>query len=251
MKAIGSGRNGWQVSQHTASLIRPERPEAILRLKASPQDVVLDLNRAAIIVVDMQNDFCTPGGWLAGIGVDVTPLRRPVDTLNRLLPELRQRDVPVIWLNWGNRPDRLNLSPSILHVYDQTGDGGGIGEPLPVNGSRVLQQGGWGAAMVEELDIDESDIRVDKYRMSGFWDSPLDSILRNLRVDTVLFAGVNLDQCVMATLQDAVNCGYDAVLLADACATTSPSYCIEATYYNVKQCYGFVADAGTLIDALP
>jgi nicotinamidase-related amidase len=69
-------------------------------------------------------------------------------------------------------------------------------------------------------------------------------------VDTILFAGVNVDQCVMATLQDSVCLGYDGILLEDCCATTSPAYCIEATLYNVKQCYGFVAASSVLLEAI-
>jgi len=86
--------------------------------------------------------------------------------------------------------------------------------------------------------------------MSGFWDTPLDSILRNLRVDTLLFAGVNVDQCVLCTLQDANFLGYDCVLLSDCSATTSPQFCTEATLYNVKQCFGFVATGQAVAAAL-
>jgi nicotinamidase-related amidase len=86
--------------------------------------------------------------------------------------------------------------------------------------------------------------------MSGFWDGPLDSILRNLGVTTLLFAGVNLDQCVMCTLQDANFLGYDCVLVEDCAATTSPQFCTDATLYNVKQCFGFVARSADIINAI-
>ncbi|WP_258168145.1 cysteine hydrolase family protein [Paenibacillus sp. AR247] len=125
----------------------------------------------------------------------------------------------------------------------------GIGSPLPDTGSKVLEQGSWGAALIDRMVPEPGDIRVDKYRISGFWDTPLDSILRNLDVKTLLFAGVNLDQCVMHTLQDAVCLGYDAILLEDCCATSSPAYCTEAALYNIKQCYGFVAGSEDLLQA--
>ena len=86
--------------------------------------------------------------------------------------------------------------------------------------------------------------------MSGFPDTPLDSILRNLRVDTLLFGGVNMDQCVLCTLQDANFLGYDCLLVEDCCATTSPDFCREATLYNVRQCFGFVTDSGKILKAL-
>ncbi|HEY3886310.1 MAG TPA: cysteine hydrolase family protein, partial [Vicinamibacterales bacterium] len=69
---------------------------------ATPQEVTLDLARSALIVVDMQNDFCHPDGWLAHIGVDVTPARRPIEPLRAVIPVLRRNEVPIVWLNWGN-----------------------------------------------------------------------------------------------------------------------------------------------------
>ncbi|MEI7024288.1 cysteine hydrolase family protein [Paenibacillus sp. y28] len=247
MKPIGNGRNGWTVSQTSADLRRPFAEARPVTIDAAPQRVTMDLQRTAILVIDMQNDFCSEGGWLDHIGADYKTLQSPVEPLNKLLPVLRSAKVPVVWVNWGNRPDRSNLSPSVLHVYNMDGESTGIGKPLPGSGSKVLEKDSWSAAIIDDLKPEPQDIRVDKYRMSGFWDTPLDSILRNLRVDTLLFTGVNLDQCVMATLQDAVNLGYDAILLQDCSVTNSPSFCTEATLYNVKQCYGFVAHSGQLI----
>lgn len=86
--------------------------------------------------------------------------------------------------------------------------------------------------------------------MSGFWDTPLDSLLRNLGKTTLLFAEVNIDQCVMATLQDANFLGYDCILLADCSATTSPDFCTQATVDNVNQCFGFVSDSAAIAAAL-
>ena len=103
---------------------------------------------------------------------------------------------------------------------------------------------------MEELEQLPQDIRVDKYRMSGFWDTPLDSILRNLGRTTLFFASVNADQCVMTTLQDANFLGYDCVLVKDCTGTTSPKYCWQATLYNVKQCFGFVTDSDPILNSL-
>jgi ureidoacrylate peracid hydrolase len=86
--------------------------------------------------------------------------------------------------------------------------------------------------------------------MSGFWDTMLDSTLRALRIDHVLFAGVNVDQCVLATLIDASCAGYDCLLVAGATATTSPPFCAEATFYNVRQCFGFVVDCADVVTAI-
>jgi len=221
-----------------------------VQLGALPQRLTLDLERTAIVVIDMQNDFCTPGGWLASIGVDVSGAAAAAAHLSALLPPLRAAGVPVVWVNWGNRPDLANLPPGVRHVYDAAGTGGGIGDRAGRSES-VLTAGSWGAAIVDVLVPASGDLHVDKYRMSGFVDTPLDSVLRNRRIDTILFAGVNADQCVLSTLVDAANLGYDVIFVEGASATTSPSYCYDATVYNVRQCFGFTTTPGELIAALP
>jgi nicotinamidase-related amidase len=251
LRPLGSSvRNRWSVSETRADLVRQPLPPRPLTIHTDSKQVTLDLAHTAIIIVDMQNDFCHPDGWLGHLGVDVAPARVPIALLQRLLPLLREHDVPVIWLNWGNRPDRLNLSPALLHVYKPSGEGVGLGDKLPGSGAKVLERGSWSAAIVDELKVDPSDVQVAKYRMSGFQDTELDSILRNLGLTTLLFAGVNADQCVMCTLQDANFRGYDCLLLEDCAATTSPDYCLAATIYNVRQCFGFVAKSTAIVAGL-
>lgn len=250
LRTLGIPPNAWKVNEAIADITRPSLAPKIITLKTTTKTLHLDLAKTAILVIDMQNDFCHPDGWLAHIGVDVTPARTPINPLKTLLPELRNVSVPVIWLNWGNRPDLLNIGAGLRHVYNSTGDGVGLGDPLPSNGATVLMAKSWAAAVVDELEQLPQDICVDKYRMSGFWDTPLDSILRNLGRTTLFFAGVNADQCVMATLQDANFLGYDCVLVQDCTATTSPEYCWQATIYNVKQCFGFVTDSQAILTTL-
>jgi ureidoacrylate peracid hydrolase len=243
-------RVAWHVDGDCCDLRRGgSRRQPGWRLDADPQSLVVDPLRSALVVVDMQNDFCHADGWLASIGVDVEPARRPIEPLARLLPAWRRSEAPVVWCNWGNRSDRANLSPGLLHVYNRDGRGRGIGDVLPGAGP-VLEAGSWGAALVDELRPEPGDIRVDKYRMSGFWDTQLDSILRNLDLTTLFFAGVNVDQCVFLTLADAACIGYDCVLLSDCSASTSPEFCQEATIYNVRQCFGFTATSQALMGAM-
>lgn len=250
LRTLGVPPNAWAVNEAIADLTRPALSPKPITLATQTKTLRLDLAKAAILVIDMQNDFCHPEGWLAHIGVDVTPAREPIQPLNTLLPELRAAKVPVIWVNWGNRPDLLNISPALLHVYNPTGEGVGLGAHLPNRGAKVLTLGSWAAAIVDELEQNPDDIFVDKYRMSGFWDTPLDSILRNLGKTTLFFGGVNIDQCVMATLQDANFLGYDCILVRDCAATTSPEYCLKATLYNVNQCFGFVTDSQIISEAI-
>ncbi|TVP58606.1 MAG: cysteine hydrolase [Nodularia sp. (in: Bacteria)] len=250
LRRLGVEPNAWTVNQAIADITRPPKTPQTVILPTETKTLHLDLAKTAIVIIDMQNDFCHPDGWLAHIGVDVTPARQPIAPLNSLLRELRAVDVPVIWLNWGNRPDLLNISAGLLHVYNPTGEGVGLGDPLPSNGAKVLMAGSWAAAVVDGLQQLPEDICVDKYRMSGFWDTPLDSILRNLGRTTLLFGGVNADQCVMSTLCDANFLGYDCILVKDCTATTSPEYCWLATLYNVKQCFGFVTDSEAILKVL-
>lgn len=250
LKILGIPPNAWRVNEAIADITRPPIESQIITLATETKTLRLDLAKAAVLVIDMQNDFCHQDGWLAHIGVDITPARNPISPLKSLLPILRQVGVPVIWLNWGNRPDLMNISANVHHVYNPSGLGIGVGDPLPSNGAKVLMAGSWAAAVVEELEQLPQDICVDKYRMSGFWDTPLDGILRNLGRTTLFFTGVNADQCVMATLQDANFLGYDCVLVQDCTGTTSPEYCLQATLYNIKQCFGFVSHSQAILDAI-
>jgi nicotinamidase-related amidase len=242
--------NRWMVSEKEVDMTRaPARPVRRVHVQAEPQDVTIDANRSAVIIVDMQNDFCAKGGYLDYRGVDYTKDRKPIAPLQQLVPILRDRQVPVVWLNWGVRPDLLNVSPSLLHAHTQDGLGAGLGEKIP-GGAEILLKGSWGAQIVDEINPGMQDIHVTKYRFSGFWDTELDTILRNLGVSTLFFAGVNADQCVMTTLQDAMFLGYDVLMLEDCVATTSPDYCMQATVYNVKLLFGFTTTSSALIEGL-
>src|SRR5215207_7707139 len=111
-RAMGSARhNQWRVGKSSVSLLRAPVEPKRLAIDAEPQNLVLDLARSAFVVVDMQNDFCSKGGFLDYRGVDITPDRRPIGPIARLAPELRALGVPIVWLNWGVRPDLLNASP--------------------------------------------------------------------------------------------------------------------------------------------
>jgi nicotinamidase-related amidase len=245
-----SANNVWHANAEVVDMAPPTPSPRRVKIACEPQSVIVDLRRTALIVIDMQNDFCTMGGWVDEIGGDPSPNRAPIAPLISVLPELREAGVPVVWVNWGNRPDLANMPPNQIHLYRPTGEGTGLGDPLASNGAPVLQKDSWAAAVVDELTPHEGDICVDKYRISGFWDTPLDSILRNLSVNTLLFAGVNTDQCVLHSLTDANFLGYGCVLLQDCCATTSPAFCTEATIWNVKKCFGFVSDSQRLLSAL-
>ena len=240
----------WAANATTIDMSKASPAPKPVTIAATRQSVTADLRRTAMIVIDMQNDFCTAGGWVDHIGGDYRPDRKPIKPLQRLLPALRRAGVPVIWVNWGNRPDLANMPPNQIHLYKRDGTGVGLGEPLPGTGARVLEKDSWAAAVVDELAQEKGDVKVDKHRISGFWDTPLDSILRNLGTRTILFSGVNTDQCVLHSLTDANFLGYGCLLVEDCCATSSPDYCRQATLFNVEQCFGFVTDSRRVLAAL-
>ena len=168
LKPIGPNpRNRWHANGEHADLTREAPTPRPVTIAAEPKAVRLDLMCSACIVIDMQNDFLHEDGWLAGIGVDVRPARACIEPLTRLLPALRSAGVPVIWVNWGNRPDLANISPALMHVYDGNAEGKGLGAPLGPRQAPVLTKGSWSASIVDELLPEATDLQVEKYRMSG------------------------------------------------------------------------------------
>ena len=184
------------------------------------------------------------------VGVDIEASRQAIEPLNALLPALREAGVTVLWVNWGNRPDRANLPPWIFHAGRPTGDGFGYGDTMPNGKGPILERGSWGAAVVEELAIEPGDVLVHKYRFSGFHDNELDSVLRNGAITTLLFTGTNTDVCVLATLMDASFHVYDCILVEDACSTSSPVAGTETVTRLVRDLYGFTTTSADIVNAL-
>ncbi len=238
--------NAWRLDAAGISLIRQPAPARPLLIETDTGPLEIDLARSLLIVIDMQNDFCHPQGWFAQKGASMRATRRPIPTLKKLLPAWRQAGAPVLWLNWGIRSDRLNLPPTVHFKGKRSADGVGYGEHSPLDHGRSVVQGEWGAQVIADLPVEPNDVCVNKHRLSGFWDTELDSVLRANGITTLLFTGVNTDRCVFSTLQDAAFLGYDCILLADACSTSSPAYVSRAIHFLVEQCHGFVATAAAL-----
>ena len=162
-----AAQNTWMLGDAGLSLVRrPLRPRPV-RIDAEPQGVEIDLARSALVVVDMQNDFCHPLGWFGQKGIDVRPMRRPIEMIARLLPAWREAGARVVWLNWGVRPDRLNLSPLVQFKGKRTAAGVGYAERSAQDRGLSLVPGEWGAQVVDELAVAAADITVFKHRQSG------------------------------------------------------------------------------------
>lgn len=226
-------RNVWSMIADRVDQTRRHEHRPVT-LTCGERKLTMDLAATALVVIDMQNAFCHPDNT----GHDGST-REPIARLQTLMPDLRRVDVPIVWVNWGNRADCLNPAPMVCFPFR---DG--------LDGESFIVKDGFDATIVDDLNVGNDDVMVDKCQMSGFWDTQLDSILRNLYVTTLLFAGVNLDQCVFTILMDASFLGYDCILLEDCAATSSPEFCTQTILWNVCRCFSFVSDSGAVLSAL-
>ncbi len=231
------------------SFARPVSPPRLVSFDAEPQRAEIDLSRTALLVVDMQNDFLHPDGWFPRLGFDPAPLAKVIPKLTELTGAARGAGVQVIWLNWGVRPDRAELSAPILNKMSAGGTRPVYADPSVPGRGRILVTGDWGAQLVDELKAEPSDLIIHKHRLSGFHDNELDSVLRNRGIDTLLFSGTNTDRCVFSTLCDASFLGYGCLMVTDACATGSPAYVTDAIHYLVRLLYGVTLRSDDLMDA--
>ncbi|MEP0521060.1 MAG: isochorismatase family cysteine hydrolase [Hyphomicrobiales bacterium] len=239
----------WHAADGRTSLIRRSRPTKSILLDANPGAIEVDLASSALLIVDMQNDFLEQEGWFAkDREQDVEPLKSVLDSINTLSATFREHQAPVIHLNWGVRADTANLPANTLDKANACGTQIGYGDKSQ-NG-RVLVDGDWGSRSIDAIDVANTDFQVSKHRLSGFRDNELDQMLRRLGVTTLFFTGVNIDRCVFATLMDGCFQGYDAILVEDACQTTSPTYVRDAILYLVRLLYGFTVEATHILEAV-
>ena len=237
---LAASADRWYLHEEYVHLSPHHREGELLRWEAELKPIVDNPNRCALVVVDMQNDFCSPGGWTDASGLDYERCREAIPGIRRAIATARELGMWVIWVYWHNRSDLRNLGAPTLHSFKHDPEQAGIGEPL--EHGKVLIGGEWGAEMVDGLKelMSEDDIHVEKVRMSGFYGTHLDQVLRTQGISTLFLTGVNTDQCVTTTMEDAYFRDYNAILLEDATSTSSPDYCKKAVVFNAKQCWGFV-----------
>jgi len=235
-----------------ADLTRPRRTPRPVRISARPDPVRVDMTRAALLVIDMQNDFIAPEGWFEAMrGIDCADLRGVIAPINRLARAFRAAGAPVVHVNTGLRADLANLPANALGRSTDLGRRPGFGAPRDAARGPVMLAGHWGAESHPGIERAASDLTVLKHRYSGFRDNELDQLLRRLDVATLFLAGVNLDRCVFATLIDGAFQGYDPILVTDACATPSPEATRSAILDLVELLYGFTTTLEAVLAALP
>jgi len=163
--------------------------------------------RTAVVVIDPQNDFLHSDGWYAQSNVDISHMRRVIEPTKKLLEAARAQDVPIIWTRHGFRNEH---------------DAGAFFKLRPFLKEGGLRQGTWGYQLYEDLGAREEDWYVEKSRLSAFFNTSLETILRGLKADTVLMAGVLTNQCVAATSKDASFRDFKPVMVEDCIGTTLP-----------------------------
>lgn len=163
--------------------------------------------RTAIVVVDMQNDYCHPDGVFFRAGLRLVGLDDLVDNVNALTAAARRARAPVVW---------------VTMVWDDAEDLGLLRARSPFLAAEGLRRGTWGAELVSGLTVGADDHRVEKKRFSAFFESDLDRVLRADRVDTLVVAGVRTDFCVESTVRDAFFRDYDVVVVRDTVAGYLP-----------------------------
>jgi ureidoacrylate peracid hydrolase len=163
--------------------------------------------RTALVVIDDQNDFLHPDGWYARSGIDISHMRRVIEPTKELVAEARRRAVPVIWTRHGFRGEH---------------DAGVLFHLRPILRHGGLRLDTWGWELLDELEPREDDWYVEKTRLSAFFQTRLELVLRGLDAQTVLFAGVLTNQCVAATTKDACFRDFLPIVVEECTGTTLP-----------------------------
>jgi len=175
---------------------------------------LVDPAHAALIVVDMQRDFCIPGGAFDRIGIDISMYPPMVTRLARLIEGARAAGVLVIYLQMTTLPGRAIESPAQIRFNRRLHIGSNSGEPL-----RYTEDGTIGQQMIDEVAPAPRDLVVKKYRSSGFWGTNLDMLLRSNGIASVIVTGCTTEGCVESTARDALFNDYYVVVPSDCVAS--------------------------------
>jgi nicotinamidase-related amidase len=195
---------------------------------------MIDPASSILIVVDMQNYFINPiyRDHAAGIAA--------VEPTIKAIERCRKEGIQVAWLNWGiTDKDLKTMAPAIQRGFSKT---------LGWHFKRT-----WNADLYEPMkaSVQPGDLFFDKTRMSGLWstEEPLHEYLRASGKQTLLFAGVNTDQCVFGTVSDAYSYGWDCILLSDCTGTMTGRGAQELAEYQISTNMGFVTSSSALCEA--
>jgi len=180
-----------------------------------PISGVIDPARTAVLVIDMQADFCAPGGYMDRMEFDTTPLRAPIEPIQRVLAAARAAEVTVIHTRQGYRADHAD-HPQYKKARNRY-HGAALGADGP---SLVRGTPGW--EIIKELAPAPGEPIVDKRANGAFHGTDLADLLMTRDIRHLAFCGNTIDVCVHTTLRDANDRGFECLLLSDCCGCVDP-----------------------------
>ena len=216
-------------------------------IEAEPHAIAIDLDRAALLIIDMQRDFLEPGGFGAALGNDVSLLAAAVAPCRAVLGAARRRSLPVIHTREGHLPDLSDAPP--LKV-DRGAPELRIGAPGPMG--RILIRGEPGHDIIPELYPAGGEPVVDKPGKGAFYATELEELLRAHRVETLFVCGVTTEVCVNTTVREANDRGYRCIVLSDCCASYFPEFHAAGLAMIKAQggIFGWVSSSAEVMKAL-
>jgi nicotinamidase-related amidase len=216
-------------------------------LEAEPQALQVDLDRMAVVIIDMQRDFLEPGGFGAALGNDVGLLTPTIEPCRRLLAGARAQGVLVIHTREGHRPDLTDAPPAKLARGEASLR---IGDPGPMG--RILIRGEAGHGIIPELAPLAGEPIIDKPGKGAFYATDLQSILVHGQIDTLIVCGVTTEVCVHTTVREANDRGYRCVVPADCCGSYFPEFHQTALRMITAQggIFGWVSDSRRVLSAM-
>ncbi|MCY0882105.1 MAG: cysteine hydrolase [Firmicutes bacterium] len=224
--------------------------EALTHLPADPYpwpfDGRLFPQNTALIIIDMQQDFCAPQGYIAQMGYDIALTARAIDPIARLLAAARGvPDLLVLFTREGHRPDLSDLPAN--KRWRSRRMGAGIGDNGPLG--RILVRGEPGWEIIPELTPQSGEPIIDKPGKGSFYATDLDLILQRRQIRNLIITGITTDVCVHTTMRQANDRGYECILVGDACGATEESNHQAALHMITMQggIFGAVIDSDPIV----
>ena len=179
-------------------------------VEAKPFAFDFDLDKTALLIIDMQRDFCARGGFGEALGNDVTPTMSIVPTVKKILDTAREAGMFVIHTREGHRPDMTDCPPAKLRRSKAIGQDGPMG--------RILIRGEVGHDIVEDLTPLDGEPIIDKPGKGSFYKTDLELILQNRGIESLIVCGVTTHVCVHTTIREANDRGYECLMMEDGTA---------------------------------